>query len=349
MFGKKDSLLGLDIGSHSIKLVQLNTASSPPKLMNIGLSQMSGEAFVEGRVNRSELIAKSIQQLASHLKIKDKYAASSISGYEVMIKKIDMPSMTEDELGNRMQVELGQYIPYNIDEVDVDYQILDLSKDRPNYMEVLLVAAKKESVSEYANMVRGGGLEPVVIDVDFFALSNAFEAAYGINNDESIALLDIGANKAIMNIVLRGVPIFTRGISIGGAQITDRIRDHFDLSHEEAERVKLGESSLKLNATELEEIFVSTVRKWLAEFKRAVDFYYSNFPDHRIAKVYLSGGSCRIAGLDQAFRDHMNLEVEIFNPLRQVEYDDKVFDPDYIDYVGPQTAIAFGLALRKAN
>ena len=215
MFGKKENLLGLDIGTHSVKLIQLDAKNNGLKLVNFGLIPLPPEAFVEGRVNRSDLIAESVKRLASHLKIKAKSAAVSISGYEVMIKKIEMPVMTELELENRMHAELGQYIPYNIDEVDVDYQVMESSKERPNQMEILLVAAKKESVSDFVGLVKFSGLDPVVVDVDFYALSNAFEATYGLS-EGNIALLDIGSNKAIMSIVAGKVPVFTRGISIGG-------------------------------------------------------------------------------------------------------------------------------------
>jgi len=171
MFGKKENIVGLDIGSHSIKMVQVSAKNGSLKLLNLGVASVPREAFAEGRVSKADQVAKCIQQLAGHLKIKDKLVATSISGYEVMIKKIELPMMTEAELENRMQVELGQYIPYNIEEVDVDYQIMDLVKERPNYMDVLLVAAKKESVNDYVSLIRMAGLDPVVVDVDFFGSS----------------------------------------------------------------------------------------------------------------------------------------------------------------------------------
>ena len=137
------------------------------------------DAFVEGRAAKPELVAETIRLLASHLGIKQKTVAISISGLDVMFKKIPLPTMTEDELDERMHSELGQYIPYGIDEVDVDYQIIDVSKDRPDFMDVLLVAVKKESISDFTNLLKLSGFEPFVVDVDFFALSNSFEASYG--------------------------------------------------------------------------------------------------------------------------------------------------------------------------
>ncbi len=348
LLSKAENLVGLDIGSNSVKMVQIRAADSKPKLVNLGLIPLPGDAFEEGRMAKPELVSNAIRQLAAHLKIKQKKVAVAISGYDVMIKKIELPTMTEEELKARMQAELGQYIPYNIDEVDIDYQVLDVSKARPNYMEVLLVAAKKESISDYSAIMKQAGLEPYVIDVDFFALGNAFEATDTFT-DESIALLDIGANKSVMNIVYKGIPVFTRGISIGGNQISETIRDYFRIPFEEAESVKLGEAPDRYPAQELQEIFTSTVRNWVGECKRAVDFYYNNYPEYRIGSLLLSGGSCRIPLLDKLFQETMELPVAIFNPVSKIEYDSRQFDPAYIDYIGPRMAISLGLALRKTK
>lgn len=348
LFSKAENLVGLDIGSHSVKMVQVRAADAKPKLVNLGLIPLPREAFDEGRMAKAELVAAAIKQLANHLKIKQKTVAVAVSGYDVMIKKIELPTMTEEDLKVRMQAELGQYIPYNIDEVDIDYQVLDVSKDRPNYMEVLLVAAKKESISDYCNTMKLAGLDPFVIDVDFFALGNAYEAT-GTQQEESVALLDIGANKSVMNICFKGIPIFTRGISIGGNQITDTIKDYFRVNYEEAEAIKLGEASGRYPEQELQEIFTSTARGWVAECQRAVDFYYNNYPEYKIGSLLLSGGSCRIPLLDKVFQGKMEIPVAIFNPISHIEYDSRQFDSAYIDYIGPQMAISLGLALRKTK
>lgn len=348
MLKKRDNLLGLDIGSHSVKIIQIDAREKPPKLMNLGLIPLPKEAFAEGRMIKSEVVARSIQQLSTHLKLKERFVAASISGYEVMIKKIELPTMTEAELTNRMQTELGQYIPFNIEEVHVDYQVLDTVKDRPNMMEVMLVAAKRESINDHVNLLKLAALQPLVVDVDFFALSNAFEATYGLS-DQNVAIMDIGATKTLLDIVQNGIPVFTRGISIGGSQITDGIRDELRVSDEEAERIKLGEASDKLSTDELSEIFLSIVRDWVREFRRAFDFFSSNFPDAKIDKIFLSGGSCRIPGLDRLIQEGFAAEVEIFNPLSRLERSPKLFDPAYLDYIGPQMVIALGLALRKAK
>lgn len=347
LFSRSENLIGLDVGTHSLKLIQANTANTS-RLISMGIAPVPRGAFTEGRLTRPELVAESIRTLAHHLKIKSRGAAVCISGYDVMIKKIELPTMTEDELAARMHSELGQYIPYNIDEVDVDYQIIDVSRDRPNFMDVLLVAAKKESVTDFNSLLKLAGFDPFVVDVDFFALSNSFEATYGFG-DERIALLDIGAGKSVMNIAHKGLPVFTRSISIGGNQLTDTIKDTFNISFEEAESVKLGETTDKYPSRDLEEIFVSTITGWVTECRRAIDFYYHNYPDEKFSTLYLSGGSSRIPGLDRVLQEHLEIPVEIFNPISRMQYDARQFDPAYVDYAGPQMAVSLGLALRKSK
>ena len=347
MLRKKANLVGLDIGSHSIKMVRLKERNGTIQLLNVGLAPTGMESSNESKSSRQERLAQIVQKLAAHLKIKNKPIAMSISGYEVMIKKIELPMMTEEELEDRMHLELGQYIPYNIEEVEVDYQILDVAKDRPNFMEVLLVAAKKESINDYVELAKLAGFEPTVIDVDFFALCNAYEATYGLTGKENIALVDIGAGKAAVNVLHQGIPIFTRDIPIGGRQINEAIQESGGISGEAAERIKLGEPSPKMRDQVVEEAVVGIVGNWLSELKRAIDFYHRNYPDNSIERIFLSGGSSRISGLATVFQENLGMPVEILNPLKKLEYDDKTFDPKYIDYIGPQMCIAFGLALRK--
>ncbi len=345
---KKQNLVGLDLGSHTVKIAHLNADKGPPTLLNFGLATLPDRAFAEGKLRDPGLVVATIQKLSKHLKIKEKSVAISISGYEVMIKKIDLPLMTEEELGSRMHEQLGQYIPYSIDEVNIDYQILGMVKNRPKAMEVLLVAAKKDSISDYADMVREAGFDPLVIDIDCFALSNAHEATYGAS-EETVALVDIGANKASIYVLNAGNPVFTRDISIGGFQITDAIRGRYRLPYEEAEQIKLGRPSETAPVKELADIFLTVANEWVAEVKRVIDFFYGNYPEDKIGKLFLSGGSSRIPGLDKLFGKKTGIEAEIFNPLSRLEYDSRRFDPAYIKYIGSQMAVCLGLALRKAN
>jgi type IV pilus assembly protein PilM len=349
MFRKKKHLIGLDIGSHTLKVIQVREESKGLTLVNFGLAPVTPQAIQEGVIKEPEVLARTIRNLITNLAIKEKYVATSISGYAVMIKKIEVPAMTEEALEQSMYQELGQYIPYNTQEVNVDYQILGVAQDRPNNMEVLLVAAKKEAVDDYVNLINLSGLEASVVDIDFFALSNAYEMLYGASENDTVALVDVGANKISINVVRAGVPVFTRDIALGGAQITSEIQNRFGLNHDQAERVKLGEGLENFPAQELEETFFNTAKSWSMEVKRALDFFHATYRETNINKIMLSGGSCRLPGFDDLVSKDTRLTVEIFNPLKMIDYDTKSLDAEYIDYIGPQMAICLGLALRKAD
>ncbi|SMC17936.1 type IV pilus assembly protein PilM [Desulfacinum hydrothermale DSM 13146] len=349
MLRRKKEIVGLDLGSHAIKMVRLVEGKAGYRLDSLGMAMVPHEAFSEGRIEKPELIADVLRKLAKNLQIKPGPVATSVSGYEVMIKTIEMPSMSEEEVEKRLRGEIAQYVPYQLEEVNVDFEILDLSKERPHHMEVLLVAAKKESVAEYAALIEKAGFEPAVVDVDYFALGNAFEAVHGVFPDQDILLMDIGATKTTLTIVRGGRPVFMRDLMAGGRSITERIASELQVDVERAERIKLGLGSEQVEASRLEAAFMGAVGDWLADVRRAMDFYYTTYPESRIHKIYLSGGSARLPGLDALVKNELGVDVDLFNPLLRLEAGPNKFDPDYLDQVGPQMAICVGLGLRRAD
>ena len=347
MFGKRTSLIGLDIGSHAVKIVHLLESKGTYKLKHLGVSHLPPNVIVEGAIKEEGAIRDAIKKLTANLKVKTKSVATSIAGWSVIIKKVDLPQMTEEELGENIKVEAEQYIPFNVEDVNIDFQILGSSADKADRMEVMLVAAKKEVIDDYVELLKKSGLSPQVIDVDFFALENAFEANYPANESGGVALVDIGASKMNINVLKNGVSMFNRDASIGGNQITEDIQQRFGLEHDEAEKVKLGLSSDQVPVQDLEAIFVSAATGWSTEVKRAIDFFYATYPDETIGQILLSGGSSRLPGLDALFNKDTNIPVAHFNPLANVEADPKLFDQSYLNYIAPQMAVAVGLALRR--
>ena len=272
MLGKKTSLIGLDIGSHAVKIVHLMESKGSYRLKDLGMCLLPPSCIVEGAIKDQEAVQSAIKKLVGNLKIKVKGVATSIAGWSVIIKKVDLPQMSEDELAENIQVEAEQYIPFNVEDVNIDFQILGSSSEKTDRMEVMLVAAKKEVIDDYTSLIKKAGLSPQVVDVDFFALENAFEANYDAAESGGVALVDIGATKMNINVLKNGVSMFNRDASIGGYQITEDIRQRFGLEYEEAEKVKLGLSSEKVPAQDLEAIFVSAATSWSTEVKRAIDW-----------------------------------------------------------------------------
>jgi len=345
---KKEKLVvGLDIGSHAIKVCQLTPADDGRhRLICLGSALLPEGAVEDGMLQMPEEVARIISALFKDLKIKGKKVAISISGYSVIVKKINLAVMSDTELEAHIQSEAEQYIPFDIDDVYLDYQDLKTNSEEEDRTDVMLVAAKKEVVDGYLDMLRSAGLKPVIVDVDAFALENAFEANFSL--EENTALVDIGASKMNINIISHGMSILARDVVLGSRQLTEQIQNRFDISFDEAEEIKLGRSEAQDRQEALEEIFTNTCTQWIMEIKRALDFYYSNYPDETIAKMVLSGGGARIKGIDQFFADETGIPVEIFNPFAKMQTDDDKIDPDYLRHMAPEMALSTGLATRPA-
>jgi type IV pilus assembly protein PilM len=359
---KKNQLVGLDIGSHSIKLAEISDTKKGLVLQSFGVIGLPHNAIVEGSVKEMELVASAIKRLFKNLKIKNKNIATSISGFSVIVKKITIDRREDSELESSIHDEAEQYIPFDISDVNLDYEILEPppsgeegeepGKDdsgmtqAPDTMDVMLVAAKKDMVEDYVGLLQLAGLNPMVLDVDAFALQNAFE----VSVDEPggcYALINVGAEELGINAIKDGVSIFSRDSSYGGAQITEAIMEKFKVSYEEAEKIKLGGADISDKKPDLEEIFTNVISGWGQEIKRALDFLSSTYPDENIERLYVSGGSSRIPGFQKYLELETELPVEELNPFANLQINDKGFDPAYLSHMGPQAAVAVGLALRS--
>jgi type IV pilus assembly protein PilM len=292
--------------------------------------------------------AETIRQLFKSSNIKEKNVAVSIGGYSVIVKKINVQSMPEEQLQETIHFEAEQYIPFDISDVNLDFQILGENENNPHQMSVFLVAAKKEMVNDYINLVSLAGLNPCIIDVEAFALQNIFEVSCEAQN-ENVALIDIGASKTSLNILKGTSSVFMRDVALGCMQINQKIMSLLDCSYEQAELIKLGESSNKISAEELREIVTTVVSDWCTEIRRALDFFYANYPDDQIKRIILSGGGANIGEFRQLLASKASTAVETLNPLKKLRVDEKAFDPEFIRQIAPQAAIAMGLALRRVD
>ena len=350
---KKNQLVGLDIGSHAIKMVEIEHGKKGLSLKNFGIIGLPREAIVEGYVKDKEAVSQAIKKLVRNLKSRNRNAATSVSGFSVIIKKILMSNKEEAELEATIHEEAEQYIPFDINEVNLDFDILSGAGDSaepedPDRMEVMLVAAKKDIIDDYVGLLEFTGLNPLILDVDAFALQNAFEASSDdVAAKGCVALVNVGAEELGINAIKNGVSMFTRDSSYGGAQITEAIMSEFDVDFEEAEKIKLGGAEVeKEKAGALEEIFKSVVSDWVREITRAIDFLSSAFPEDTIEKILLAGGSCRVRGFQEHLESETNIPVQEINPFSNLIIDEKNFDAKYLEFMAPQAAVAVGLALR---
>jgi type IV pilus assembly protein PilM len=346
---KPKSLVGLDIGSHSVKIVELRYHKNGYELKNFGLAQLPPEAIVDGVVMDSAVVVEAVRNLVSNLKLKNTNVATSVSGHSLITKKIQLPSMTEGELEEQIQWEAEQYIPFEIEEVNLDFQILGPLPDEEGQMEVLLVAVKKDIINDYTAVIAEVGLSVQVVDVDGFALENAFEIAYPEYLDKTVVLIDVGAGIMNINVLKNGVSTFTRDITIGGSNFTEEIQKELGVGYEEAEILKLGGVSERATPADVAEVLRLTTENLVLEIQRSLDFFSATSAEEEVHGVFLAGGSCRVPGLVAAVEERLGVPTEIMNPFRRLQYSEKFFDPDYLDYMGPAAAVATGLALRRAD
>jgi len=345
-FLKKNRLVGLDIGSRTLKLAEIIDTKAGSTLKNFSTINIEPGLIEEGTVRDPEAVSGYIRELFKSNKLKDKNVAISIGGYSVIVKKINVQTMTENELQETIHFEAEQYIPFDISEVNLDFQILGESEHNPNQMNVLLVAAKKEMISEYINLMKMAKLNPRIIDVDAFALQNIFNFNYSLE-EENVALIDIGASKTSLNILKNNVSEFMRDVSLGCEQINDKIASTVGCTIEETEAIKLGKETDLISAEDLKEIVDSVVTDWCIEIKRALDFFYSTYPEEQIGRIVLSGGGANIKKFLELLAAETSSEVEVINPFQNFIVDSNRFDSSYLEQIAPQAAICMGLAARK--
>jgi len=353
---RKNQLIGLDIGSHSIKLVEIDDSKKGRVLKRFGMAGLPPQAIVEGSIKEMEIISSKIKDLFKNLKVKNKNVATSISGFSVIVKKITLTNKEESELETTIQDEAEQYIPFDIDEVNIDFDILsaenaaadeeESTDETSGQMEVMLVAAKRDMVEDYSSLLQLANLNAVVLDVDAFALQNALEISEG-RTEGCCALVNVGAEELGINVVKEDMSLFTRDSSFGGSQITEAIMSQFSVSFSEAEKIKLGVIKKERDEGVLENIFVSVVSEWVQEIKRALDFVASTYPDETIEKILVCGGSCRIPDFKEYLAVETGIKVAELNPFTNLVINEKAFDPKYLKYIAPQAAVAVGLALRS--
>ncbi|MFH1102235.1 MAG: type IV pilus assembly protein PilM [Pseudomonadota bacterium] len=346
---KTTHLAGLDIGSRSIKAAEIVKTRSGFNLKRFGMVTIEPNSIEEGSIKDPEKVAEAIKKLFSENKFKTKNVATSIGGYSVIVKKINVQNMPESQLQDTIQFEAEQYIPFDINDVNLDFQILGENENNPNQMSVLLVAARKDMIEEYVHLIEMAGLVPTIVDVDAFALQNVYELNYPPEK-QNVALIDIGAAKTSLNILKGSSSEFIRDISFGCDQINHQIMNASNCSYDESEKLKFGKASDNRAAEEIKEIISSVISDWSREIRRAFDFYYSSYPEDQIQHIVLSGGGGNIRQLHQILADETGAEVKTLDPIRSISVEDiPGAGLAALKKAASQASICFGLALRRTD
>jgi type IV pilus assembly protein PilM len=346
MFGtaKQKPLVGLDIGSSSIKSVELKSTKQGYELVSFGLEPLAQDTVVDGAIMDAPLVAGAIGTIFDRQEIKTRSVATAVSGHSVIVKRVNLPVMTDEELYDRIQSEASQHIPFDISDVNLDYQLLDSAESQ---MGVLLVAVKKDKILNHTNVLAQAGKTPTVVDIDAFALQNCYEVNYDPDPSQTVALLNIGASVMNINIVRGGAPLFTRDVSVGGNQYTDALQKELDLSYEDAERLKKGEEVAGVNEEHRGTILRSVSDILILEIQKTFDFFRATASGENIQRIYLAGGTARVPGLVDLLREEFALPVEELYPFRKIVINPGRHNEDEVRELAPRLAIAVGLALRS--
>jgi len=346
-FKKKKEVVGIDIGSSSVKVVQLKYNKGSFQLLNAGISPLPPEAIVDNTLMDSSSVATVIKNLVSSLDIKVKDVVCSISGNSVIIRKIVLPAMPQEELEDQISWEAEQYIPFDINDVNMDFQILSADSIDPSKMNVLLVASKKDIINDYVALFSEAGMQLSIVDVDSFAVQNAFEANHDYSPDDILALINIGASVMNINVIKDGITLFTRDVQMGGNLYTEEIQKQVGLSSKDAEIGKL----LAFDSTNepLQNVILKVNDTITQEIRRSLDFYNSTASDDRISGVFISGGCSKVYNLINTISEQIGLPVEKLNPFAKLKYNESDFDPEYLEEIGPFMAVPVGLAIRRVG
>ena len=343
-------LVGLDIGSSAIKLVQLKESKGRYMLQKFGVKPLEPEVIVDGTVMDEGRVVSAIRELFDEAGIKNKQVAVSISGHAVIVKKISLPPMPDEELEGQVKLAAEQYIPFDINEVNIDFHVLpaDPSGDKQGDMAVILVAAKKDKINELTELVKGAGLAPMIMDVDAFAIENMHAINYPMAQEETTALVNIGASVMNVNIIRGGSSLFTRDIPLGGNRYTEAIQREMGLSYEEAEesKKKHGDDS---SAGSLNNVMNSVNGEVASEIARTVDYFKTSAANAELDRVLVCGGVAKTRGLIQQLGDRMQVPVDVADPFGEIDVTGSDLDPDLLAEFAPSAAVGVGLALRAVG
>lgn len=346
-FLKKKEAVAFDIGSSSIKLVQMNQTKKGWELLKLGMAELPPEAIVDGSVIDSMTVTNTLKDLIREHNVKVKDAVSSLTGHSVIIKKVSFPAMTEEELSESIQWEAEQYIPFPIAEVNIDFQIMGADTEGRGQMDVMLVAVKRDVINDYTNVIKEAGLNPVVIDVDSFALENMLEVNYPVTPGEMIAAVNIGASITSISVIVGGFTIFTRSIPMGGNQFTEEIQRQFNISFKDAEGSKTGKAPVEVDTAALSGAIEAVSTNLAFEVKRSIDFFLGGSHGSYVTKVYLCGGGAKVSGLLPLLQEKTSIPVEMVNPFKNIEFNPKYFAPEKLKELAPFFGVAVGLATRR--
>jgi type IV pilus assembly protein PilM len=349
--GKSKAVVGLDIGSSAVKAVELKAVGKGYKVVAFAIESVPPDSIVDGAIIDGAAVADAIRRVFENKAFKTKEVAASLSGNAVIVKKINLPVMTPAELAESIYWEAEQYIPFDIQDVNLDYQILNTGTgaESEGTMDVLLVAAKKEKIADYTGVISQAGRLPVIVDVDAFALQNAYEVNYGLEPDAVVVLLNAGASAININIITGEQSVFTRDISMGGNSYTEAVQKELNLPFESAEQIKRGQPVEGITFEQVQPVLHAMTENVLLEIQKTFDFFKATASSDRIDRIVVSGGASRVDGFTASLQERFNTAVDVFDPFKTISFEPAKLGINDPEELSATAAVAVGLALRKTG
>ncbi|MGE5341511.1 MAG: type IV pilus assembly protein PilM [Candidatus Omnitrophota bacterium] len=353
---KTRKIVGLDIGSFALKLIELKPRKKGKEtvyeLVSLGYEPVPYQSIVEGSIMDSTAVADAIQHVFNDSKTKCHSLSFGVSGSSVIVKRIEVQRLNPNEMHEHIIWEARPHIPFTPEEVNIDYEILETSDVPPDRVAVILAATRKEKLNDYLNVISNANKTPEIVDLDSFAILNSVMINYEIYQNRCIAIINIGASITNVVIAKNGNPVFVRDIAFGGNQFTDLIQKELNLKYEKAESVKKGRQVEGISPATVKPVINLIFNELKSEIKKTLEFYRSNTSEGRIDNILLSGGTANLESIIDFFSQEFDIPVEIVNPFNNIEINEKKFGPDLIQIIkdmAPVFNVAVGLALRAVG
>lgn len=344
IFGGEKNYLTLDIGTSSVKMLEVQEKGGVITIINAGIEPLPAETVLGNMVQDPESAALSIRTLIEAHEVETIDVITALPGPVVVIKRATFPAQDQKALKETILFEAGNFIPESLDDVHIDYQVLEHDEEADN-VDVLLVAVRKDMLEGYVSAVTQAGLTPVIADVDYFALENMFEANYEPNPDETVALINIGAHYSSMNIVKEGRSAFTGDVPIGGLQFTSLLAQELGVDEEHAEGLKVGDA-IADDKSAVQRIMTLATEQFLDEVQRSLSFFWSGPTKDQLSTIYLSGGTAQLPGLAKAMQQRLEVATEVTDPFRLLNVGPQV-DELFLRQYAASFAVSVGLATRR--
>ncbi len=348
MFGisAKQNIVGLDVGSNAVKIVELEKKRGGLHLASFGAVGLPEDSIVDGEVLNHTSVVDSIKTLANELNIAASPVCTSVCGSSLIVKHISIPKVPLRELDDQIYWEAEQYIPFDMAEINMDYEIVNADGDH-GQIELILVAAKKDFIEKRLTTIRDAGFDPQILDVDAFALANIYWENYDVSENTFSVLIDLGAAMTKINIVTQETTLFMRDIAVGGKNLTQEIQDKLGVSFEEAEILKIDAATSEQIPKEVLEAINTVSENIGLELRRSLDFFIASNADYPITGAYVCGGACKMPGLTSALEDMLGLPVYYLNPFERIGYNSQVYNDEFIAAIASSAAVPMGLAMRN--